>query len=181
MPNENHPPVIETERLRLRPHQVSDFTDCVAMWSDPAIARYTIGEPAPPQRTWQRILAYRGHWVLLGFGFWAVEEKSSGRYIGEMGFAEHKRAIQPSLGGMPELGWALIAEAHGKGYATEGLRTAVDWGDSHFGLIDTACIIHPENHLSFRVADKLGYRERIGTPTDGETAIVLVRSPLSIG
>jgi RimJ/RimL family protein N-acetyltransferase len=175
------PPIIETERLRLRPHQVSDFADCVAMWSDPAITRYTIGEPSPPQRTWLRLLAYRGHWALLGFGYWAVEEKSTGRYIGEMGFAEFKRAIQPSLGGMPELGWALISQAHGKGYATEGLRAAVAWGDDHFGLIRTACIIHPENHLSFRVADKLGYKELPGTSKDGNKEIVLVRSPVANG
>jgi hypothetical protein len=47
VPNENLPPVIETERLRLRPHQTKDFADCVAMWSDPAITRYTIGNPSP--------------------------------------------------------------------------------------------------------------------------------------
>jgi RimJ/RimL family protein N-acetyltransferase len=179
VPNENLAPVIETERLRLRPHEVDDFADCVAMWSDPEITRYTIGSPAPAQRTWMRILAYRGHWSLLGFGYWAVEEKSTGRFIGELGFADYKRDIQPSIDGMPELGWVLISEAQGQGYATEALRAVVAWGDSHFGPIRTACIIHPENHRSFRVADKLGYKELFRTSKDGEPEIVLARSPVS--
>ena len=71
-------PVIETERLRLRPHQPDDLADCVAMWSDPAVVRYTIGSPSPLQKTWLRVLAYRGHWAMLGYGYWAVEEKVSG-------------------------------------------------------------------------------------------------------
>jgi RimJ/RimL family protein N-acetyltransferase len=169
-------PVIETERLRLRPHTADDFAASVAMWSDPIVARYTIGEPAPPSRTWTRILAYRGHWTLLGFGYWAVEEKSTGRFIGELGFAEHKREIQPSIEGTPEIGWALITEATGKGYATEALRAVVAWGDAHFGDAPTACIIRDENHASFRVADKLGYKEHHRFTKDGAGAVVLVRS-----
>lgn len=176
MPNDNLPPILDTDRLRLRPHQVSDFADCVAMWSDPAITRYTIGDPAPPQRTWMRILAYRGHWALLGFGYWAVEEKDTGRYVGELGFAEFKRDLQPSIEGIPELGWALISQAHGKGYATEALRAVVAWGDGHFGSVRTVCIIHPGNRQSFRVADKLGYKELFRTSKDGEPEIVLARS-----
>jgi hypothetical protein len=59
-------PTLHTERLRLRHHLLGDVMDCVAMWSDPDIARYTIGEPSAPQRTWLRMLGYRGHWQLLG-------------------------------------------------------------------------------------------------------------------
>ena len=168
-------PVIETERLRLRAHRADDFADCVIMWSDPEIARYTIGDPSPPQRTWQRILAYGGHWALLGFGYWAVEEKASGRYIGELGFADFKRDIQPSIEGMPELGWALISPAHGKGYATEALRAAVTWGDSRFGAARTVCIIHRDNHRSHRVAEKLGYKTILRASTDREPNTLLVR------
>jgi RimJ/RimL family protein N-acetyltransferase len=176
VPNQTEAPVIETKRLRLRPHTVDDFDACVAMWSDPIVAQYTIGEPAPPPRTWARILAYRGHWALLGFGYWAVEEKSTGRFIGELGFAEHKRDMQPSIHGMPEIGWVLITEATGKGYATEALRAVVVWGDVHFGSARTACIIREENLASFRIAEKLGYAGLFTTSKDGVSARVLVRS-----
>jgi RimJ/RimL family protein N-acetyltransferase len=169
-------PVIDTERLRLRPHQSDDFADCVAMWSDPGVVRYTIGEPSPPQRTWIRILAYRGHWALLGYGYWAVEEKTSGRYVGELGFADFKRDIVPSIDGMPELGWALAPQFHGKGYATEALRAAVAWGDSHLAQRRTVCIIHRDNHRSFRIAEKLGYKSIFTDTGSGQSNTILARS-----
>jgi RimJ/RimL family protein N-acetyltransferase len=169
------PPVIETERLRLRPHQADDLADCVAMWSDPAVVRYTIGDPSPPQRTWIRILAYRGHWALLSYGYWAVEEKTSGRYVGELGFADFKRDIVPSIEGMPELGWALLPQFHGKGYATEALRAAVAWGDHHFVQSRTVCIIHRDNHRSFRLAEKLGYKAIFSATGGGESNTILAR------
>jgi RimJ/RimL family protein N-acetyltransferase len=177
--NEHLPPVIETARLRLRPHAASDFDACVAMWSDPAITRYTIGDPSPPPQTWRRILAYRGHWTLLGFGYWAVEEKSTGRYLGDIGFADFKRDIQPSIEGMPELGWALISQAHGKGYATEALLAAVAWGDGHFGPAPTVCIINEGNERSFRVAEKLGYKEVRRTSHNDVSTVVLVRAAVT--
>jgi RimJ/RimL family protein N-acetyltransferase len=146
------------------------------MWSDPAVVRYTIGDVAPPQRTWIRILAYLGHWALLGYGYWAVEEKTSDRYIGELGFADFKRDIVPSIEGMPELGWALVPQFHGKGYATEALRAAVAWGDTHFGQRRTVCIIHRDNHQSFRVAEKLGYKAICSATGSWEANTILARS-----
>lgn len=172
-------PVIETERLRLRPHQLSDVPECGAMWADPEIARYTIGDPSPPPRTWLRILGYRGHWTLLGFGYWAIEEKASGRYIGEMGFADFRRDLYPAIEAMPEAGWVLAAHAHGRGYATEGLRAVVAWGDRHFGSLSTACIIRRANHRSFRIADKLGYRAIQPTAADASDVILMRSSPVA--
>jgi RimJ/RimL family protein N-acetyltransferase len=168
-------PVIDTERLRLRGHELGDFPECVAMWSDPEVIRYTIGEPSPPQRTWLRILSYRGHWALLGFGYWAVQEKTSGRYIGELGFADFKRNTKLSLDGMPELGWALAPWAQGKGYATEALRAAVAWGDQQFQSLRTTCIVHRENERSVRIAAKLGYELVLQAPSDAEPHAILAR------
>jgi RimJ/RimL family protein N-acetyltransferase len=168
-------PVIETERLRLRPHESDDLAECVAMWSDPVVVRYTTGEPSPPQRTWFRILAYRGHWALLSYGYWAVEEKTSGRFVGELGFADFKRDIVPSIEGLPELGWALVPQFHGQGYATEALKAAVAWGDHHIAERRTVCIIHRDNHRSFRVAEKLGYKAIICTTGSGSSNTILAR------
>jgi RimJ/RimL family protein N-acetyltransferase len=95
----------------------------------------------------------------LGFGYWVAEEKSTGNFAGELGFADYKRDIEPSLKGLPEIGWVLASHAHGKGYATEAVRAIVVWGDAHFSSPRTACIIAPENLASIRVAEKCGYRE----------------------
>ena len=174
-PQSSAAPQIETQRLRLLGHGIQDYPYCVAMWSDPQVVRYTIGEPSPPQRTWLRILAYRGHWALLGFGYWAVHEKASGQYIGELGFADFRRNMKVSLEGMPELGWALAPAAQGKGYATEALKAAVAWGDGHFKSPRTACIIHRDNERSLRVAAKLGYATVLQAASEGEPNIILAR------
>ena len=114
---------------------------------------------------------------MLGYGYWAVEEKLSGRYVGELGFADFKRDIQPSIAGMPELGWALVPRVHGKGFATEALRAVVAWGDNHFGLMRTVCIIRRDNHASFRVAEKLGYEILVNSESDGASIAILSRPP----
>ena len=145
------------------------------MWSDPAIIRYTVGAPSTEQRTWMRILAYLGHWDLLDFGYWAIEEKSSGSYIGELGFADFKRGILPSIHGLPELGWLLAHHAHGKGYATEGLLPAIVWGDAYLKSDRTVCLINPQNVASLRLAEKCGYRELQRITKEAESEILFER------
>jgi RimJ/RimL family protein N-acetyltransferase len=152
-------PQIETERLRLRAHRLEDFDASFAMWSDPAVTRYIGGKPSSEQQTWSRLVGYVGHWALLGFGYWALEEKATKTFIGELGFADFHRDIDASMKGVPELGWALASSAHGKGYATEAVRAAVAWGDSRFGATRTVCMIDPENLASIRVAQKCGFAE----------------------
>jgi RimJ/RimL family protein N-acetyltransferase len=104
-------------------------------------------------------LNYVGHWTLLGFGYWALEEKASGEFVGELGFADFKRDLDPSLSGVPEMGWVLARSVHGRGYATEAVRAALAWGDAAFGPARTFCMIDAENLASIRVAQKSGYRE----------------------
>jgi RimJ/RimL family protein N-acetyltransferase len=168
-------PSLETERLILRSHRVDDYPQCTAMWRDPEVVRYTIGSESTPQRTWQRLLAYCGHWALMGFGYWAVECKATGRYIGELGFANFHRAFEPSIEGIPEIGWALCVEAHGHGYATEALRRVVEWGDLHLNAPRTVCIIHRENVRSTRLARKLGYSIAVRPPTETDPHMLLAR------
>jgi len=168
-------PILETERLRLRGHRLEDFVHSAAMWADARITEHTTGKPQSEEESWTRFLRYAGHWSVMGFGYWVVEEKASGNFLGEVGFADYKRDIQPSLKGVPEIGWALAAHAHGKGFATEAVRAAVTWGDKHFDSKRTACIIAPENLASVRVAEKCGYREFQRTTYKDRPALMFER------
>ncbi len=168
-------PVLETERLILRGHRLDDFDACVAMWSDPLITRHIGGRPSTHEEVWGRLLRYAGHWAHLGFGYWAVEEKASGRFIGEVGFADHRRTMDADLSDMPEIGWALISDSHRKGYATEAVRAVVAWGDETFGSRSTSCIIAPSNVASIRVAEKFGYRPWKEAEYHGQPTLVFVR------
>ena len=168
-------PVLETERLKLRGHRIEDFADCAAMWADPNVTRHIRDHPFSEEETWSRLLRYVGHWALLGFGYWAVQEKQTGRFLGEAGFADYRRDLKPSLKDIPEIGWVFASQAHGQGYATEAVRAITTWGDAHFGNIRTACIIAPENAASIRVASKCGYRESQRATYHGQPTLMFVR------
>lgn len=166
-------PVIETERTILRPHRLADFDAYAEMWADPVVTRF-IAKPRTREESWQRFLRHAGSWSLIGYGFWAVEEKATGRFIGEAGFHDLKREIEPSIEGIPEAGWGFVAAMHGKGIASEVVGAVVAWGDRRFSG-RTVCIIDPVNGASLRVAEKNGYREIDRTTYHGEPTILLER------
>ncbi|WP_223827732.1 GNAT family N-acetyltransferase [Hymenobacter armeniacus] len=169
-------PVLETSRLRLRGFRADDFDGWFAMSRLPAYHRYFTPEPMPAEEVWKLLLRSAGHWAIMGYGFWAVEEKASGCFVGGIGFLSLKRALDPPLGEAPEIGWVLDPAVHGLGYATEGVEAALAWGQQHFGPVRTVCIIHPENEPSLRLAHKFGYREYART-TYHEQPIVLLERP----
>ena len=170
-------PAIETPRLRLRGHRAHDHAALLAIWSDPVVVRYIGGHPSTSQEAWLRLLRYLGLWCALGYGYWAIEEKSSGRCIGDIGYADFKRDITPSLDGMPELGWVLAAGSHGKGYASEALAAVMAWGRAHLGEQTWACIVDPENAASIRVAVKAGFALREQTTYMGDPVLLFTCSP----
>jgi RimJ/RimL family protein N-acetyltransferase len=167
-------PVLESERLKLRGHRLDDFVHSAPMWADPEVTRYIGGKPLTEEESWARFLRYVGHWSLLGFGYWLVEEKATGNFIGEVGFADYKRDL-PALKGLPEIGWVISPQASGKGYATEAVHAAVAWGDTRFPSAQTACIIDPDNLASIRVAEKCGYRQSQLTAYKGHPTVMFVR------
>ncbi len=169
-------PVLETDRLILRGHAVADFPDCAAMWADPEVVRHIGGQPSTSEQAWARVLRYVGHWELLGFGFWAVFEKASGRFAGEVGLADFKRDITPPIGDL-ETGWVLARWAHGQGFATEALRATLAWSDARFPDRSTACVIEPANAASIRVATKCGYLESTRTTYHGDDIVIFRRPP----
>ena len=171
-------PVLETPRLVLRAHRRDDFAACAAMWADPDVVRHIGGRPFSAEESWARLLRYGGLWPLLGYGYWAAVDRASGEYVGELGFADFQRAIDPPLGA-PEIGWAFVARAHGRGIATEAVRAIVAWADRALAAERTACIISPANAASLRVAAKAGYREVRRTTYKAAPTIVSERARLS--
>ena len=153
-------PVFETERLLLRGHTIHDAPNEIALWSDPEVTRYVGGQPNTAEECWSRLLRYAGHWSLLGFGYWILEEKHSGEFIGEAGFSDYRRDIKPALRGVAEVGWALVSSKHGLGYATEAVRAVLGWGHEHFGPSLVTCLIDPDHKASIHVAEKCGFRKR---------------------
>jgi RimJ/RimL family protein N-acetyltransferase len=167
-------PILETERLRMRGHALADFDASAAMWADPDVTRFIGGKPSTREESWGRFQRYHGHWSLLRHGFWLIEERQTGRFVGEGGFGSFKREIEPPLQA-PEQGWALAPWAHGRGYASEAIAAMLAWGEAHFARGDFVCMIAPQNAPSIRVAEKAGYREYAQTTYKGEPTLLLRR------
>lgn len=164
-------PSIETPRLLLRPYTRGHLEAMTAMMNDEAVVRFIGATKMDRSECWRRILSFHGMWALLGFGYWALEEKATGTYVGTVGFADFERDMTPSLGTTPESGWLLVSAAQGKGYGTEAMQAALRWSDEQ-QWPKTTCIIVPENVASIRVAEKLGYREVRRVPwREGQTIV----------
>ena len=168
-------PVLETARLRLREHRLEDHAACAAVWGDAQVTRFLGGRAFTSEEVWRRMLSWRGLWSMLGYGFWAVEEKDSGRYIGDIGFADFRRELDPSLIGMLEFGWILAPSAHGKGYASEAVAAATAWAAEKLPHMRAVCIIAPDNLASIRVAERAGFREWQRSMYHGAPTIVFAR------
>ncbi|MEL6608576.1 MAG: GNAT family N-acetyltransferase [Pseudomonadota bacterium] len=141
-------PTLETERLLLRAPQLSDF-DVYADFFASERAQF-VGGPLTRERAWRSLATEAGHWILLGFGRWALEEKATGAFVGNVGLWHPE--------GFPEreLGWDLMAGAEGKGYATEAAQAARAYAYDTLGWTTLISLVADQNHASRRVAERMG-------------------------
>ncbi|KIC21550.1 GNAT family N-acetyltransferase [Leisingera sp. ANG-Vp] len=169
------PPVLETERLILRPHRVQDFADVAALWAEPGTVRYIQPRVETPEGAWAKLLFHHGHWQALGFGVWVITERQSGRYLGETGFFVTPRQCAPALGDAVEASWVLAPEAQGQGYAAEAVLRTHAWADEMRLWPETLCLLNPENAASLKLARKAGYVFRQDVQYRGGTSAVHMR------
>jgi RimJ/RimL family protein N-acetyltransferase len=167
-------PVLTTPRLVMRGHTAGDLDAVAAMWGNVAVARHISGRPFTREDAWARLLRYAGHWSLLGFGYWLIEARAGG-FVGEAGFGDFERDIEPGLGGVLEAGWIVTPGEQGKGYATEAMRAALAWADRQLPGRRSVCMIAPDNAPSLRVARKCGYAEYARTTYKDEPTMLLER------
>jgi RimJ/RimL family protein N-acetyltransferase len=160
-------PMLETERLILRMLRASDFDAYAEMCADPETMRY-IGDGQPLSRpmAWRNLATMIGHWSLRGYGNWAAQERTTGAFVGRIGF------WNPD--GWPgfEIGWTLHRRVWGRGYATEGARAALRFAFLELGQPQVISLIHPDNAASIRVAERLGERLIERTELMGKPALL---------
>jgi len=146
-------PRLVTARLVLRSFVASDVEPYVRMMADPEVTRF-LGDGSPLDRidAWRQLALLIGHWELRGFGLWAVEERSSGRFIGRIGC--HEPEGWPGF----ELGYVLAREAWGQGLAREGAAAALEYARRELGRDRIISLIRPGNGASIAVAEHFGAR-----------------------
>ena len=146
-------PTVETERLRLRAWSDDDREPFAELNADPEVMRHMSRrlDRAGSDAMIDRILE---GWAAKGFGLWAVERRSDGRFIGFAGLSvpEFDAPFMPAV----EVGWRLAREAWGYGLATEGGRASLRYGFEDTGLEEIVSLTTVSNERSRRVMERLG-------------------------
>ena len=147
-------PRVTTDRLLLRGLAAADFEAYAEMMADPEVTRFLMdGRPLTRDEAWRQMAMFIGHWTLRGFGLWAVEERSTGRFLGRIG------CLQPE--GFPtfEIAYTLARGGWGQGYAREGAAAALRYARDVLKRERIGSIIRPANAASIRVATSLNATE----------------------
>ena len=148
---------LETERLVLRQFTEDDLDNLVELDGDPEVMKFLNGGRPTPRREIENdvLPAFLGYYERSpGYGFWAAEEKATGRFVGWFHFRPAKEAPP----GEVELGYRLRKSAWGKGYATEGSLALVEKGFTELDVERVTAFTMTVNVASRRVMEKAGLR-----------------------
>ncbi|WP_347310903.1 GNAT family N-acetyltransferase [Defluviimonas sp. SAOS-178_SWC] len=141
-------PILHTGRLTLRMPKLSDFEHWAAFFASPrSIHERGMMDRAEAYRHWAADVAL---WPLKGYGAFGLDDRDTGAYVGEVGIYEPEGYPEP------ELGWFVIPEAEGKGFAAEAARAVMLWARQSFGWDRLVNIIDPANHRSIALGLRLG-------------------------
>ena len=146
--------VLQTERLYLRQQQVADAPFILQLVNDSDWIRY-IGD-----RGLRTVEAAEAHirdgamamYTRHGFGLYLVETKVAQVPIGICGLV--RRDFLDEV----DLGFALMPQYRGKGYAYEAAQATIDYARSEIGLERLLAIVLPDNVASIRLLERLGYQ-----------------------
>ena len=147
-------PVLETERLRLRPFTFDDEAAVFALVSDPEIARFVRFEAHRTPAETRAFLELVEQYYRRGEPFaWAIVRREDDRLIGSCGFVSQAGERRSA-----EIGYWLGKPYWGKGYAAEAARALVRFGFEQMGLerVEAKCFL--ENRAGQCVIEKLGMR-----------------------
>lgn len=144
-------PVLQTERLTLRPIALEDFPRWAEMMAHPEAAKF-LGGAQPAEVAWRGFMTMAGAWSLTGVSMFSVIDRESGQWLGRIG------PWRPLGWPGTEVGWGLHPEAHGKGYGLEAATATLDYAFDVLGWTEVIHCIHPDNTPSQRLAERVGSR-----------------------
>jgi RimJ/RimL family protein N-acetyltransferase len=146
-------PTIVTARLVMRRWQEADRASFAALNPDPEVREY-FAAPLSRAESDRLVDRIEAGFEADGFGFWALEVRSSGTFIGFSGLSvvSFDVPFAPTV----EIGWRLARPAWGHGYATEAARASLDHGFGDLGLDEVVAFTYRGNDRSRAVMERLG-------------------------
>ena len=140
----------QTERLRLRKYTIADEAELFEVFGDP-YARTFYPEMMDRAKVRGWIEWSLRNYEEFGFGLWALELKSDGRFIGDCGPTYQDVEGRPEL----EIGYHILERERGKGYATEAARACLDFGFTRTSCESICSVVRPANTASCTVAGRI--------------------------
>ncbi len=168
--------VIETARLRLRPHTLADYEAVVALWGEPEVYRPITGVAPGREELWHKLLRFAGHWALLGHGMYVAEDRATGVLMGEVGLADFHRGLGAGFDGWPEAAWVMGPWAAGRGLAAEAMAAVLADAAAAGRAARVVCVIDPANAPSLALAARLGFAPFAETRYRDRPARLLART-----
>ena len=176
-------PTLHTERLILRGYQRDDFEAIYRIGADAEVTRFIGGPIVSRNKAWEKFLRGPAMWPMIGYGMWIVQRRSDGVVLGQIGYADFMREMDPPLADVPEMAWVLggggkdgggqYGAGLGQGYGSEALAAVLVWGDANLSAPNFQCIIAPDNLPSLKLAARFGFTElRRSAYLDGEIIVL---------
>jgi RimJ/RimL family protein N-acetyltransferase len=143
--------ILETDRLILRKIDPErDFDGWAESMADEGTVRFLGTKPMSRAESWRNMAQAIGHWEIRGYGFFSLESKETGEWVGRVG------PWYPKGWPAPEVGWTISPGHLRKGYATEAGRASIDYVFNTLGWTSVIHVILEGNEASMAVARKLG-------------------------
>ncbi len=142
--------IAETHRCLIRETTSEDAEDFLEIYEEPSITRYTDSFCTEVHMEREYVKEYiEKVYDFYGYGIWTVVWKETGEVIGRVGFGQEE---VPNLGYMVALPW------QGRGIAQEVCRAALAFAGEELGFEQVQAVIHKDNLVSIKVAEKLGFK-----------------------
>lgn len=168
--------LIETERLRLRAVTIDDTELMLAVWNDPAFMRNVMDRGIRTLEQAEEALQEGALRLFTEFGYgpYCISRKPDGTMIGICGLFKRENLDDP------DIGFAVLPDYCGNGYASEAAAAVVNYARDDLGLGVLTAIVSPDNAASIGLIEKLGLRfERMITMPGEEEAIRLYSMSLA--
>jgi [ribosomal protein S5]-alanine N-acetyltransferase len=167
--------VMHTARLRLRRFTYEDAPFLVALLNDPAFLLHIGDRGVRTESDARQYLDFGplASYSANNFGLWCVERLDTGAPIGTCGLLK-----RPTLDDV-DVGYALIPDARGAGYAREAVAGVLQYARETLNLHKVVAIVAPGNLASIRVMESLGYRaDVLVTSAPGHEPVMLYQPSL---
>jgi ribosomal-protein-alanine N-acetyltransferase len=149
---------IETERLIIREILPEDVDGMFEMDSDPQVHQYLGNQPIKTVEESRAMIEFiRQQYIDFGIGRWAMIEKATGNFMGWTGFKFINETVNGHIN-YYDLGYRMLPQYWGKGYATEAAKACLNYGINQLNLKPIYAIADDSNSGSKNVLIKVGFK-----------------------